>query len=251
MASHSLGNFDFDLWADIEPLYGPQPKIGEQVFGRPMEPEPVALIRNSEVRFQSAQLASATPVAVQDEVYFSYRFYNSGHSVGPLDEWFIIPVLFKLEVSEQQEAPGNAWLGDFYPVCFAEWRTVATQRYVIAAGSPVLSSLGGTGAKNYVPYAPGQPNEVRTQSYNFGFPRLGTQHWINHQGDFHASAVFKLYTNQGWTSRSFKPWEVRFYFEGLAYPLVEKGHSAFVKWMASSPAVPSENIVLSANQPAT
>lgn len=237
MANVGWGDFTADQWAELEPLYGPQPEIGAQVFGQPLDPEPVALLRERANISLSAQLPANQDLTQQDKLSLQFQFAGID-----LSRYFIIPYHVSILLREDDEAPGTglpltnfigrgAWLqffiqGDFDLPIY--WAT-----------SPMM---GGSQKYKYL-----TDSNDRLQSYDFGFPRNSSANWANRVQASPAGFTINWQIRQTGTNiTAWKPVGLRPRFEALCFDRTQLGHSAFYKHFIYQPAQQGRQSIMDA-----
>lgn len=231
MANVPWGTYSVDIWSEVETLYGPQPEIGTQVFGRPLDPEPIGLLREKANISLSTNTTLDDGVTADDNLVLQFGFAGSD-----LERYFIIPYHISIVLAEDPAAPGagalfgnrlidyGAWLrffiqGDFLLPIY--WATTPANAVLPSVKKPWLKDA-----------------TLLVKSFDFGFPKNTSSNWANRLGVTQGNAGFSIYfpirvTQSNITS--WKPVSIRPRFEALLYDRTQYGHSAFYKPFVTMP----------------
>lgn len=221
MARQVLGIQAFENWAEFHSLYGPQPNLEDQVYGKPLDPEPIGLVRT---KTDVDHVVNVPPVAWRDgdEAVFLAQvgFANSG-------QYFIVPFRLGLILTESQasENTGSSVVGTLYGVCRAR---ILSKDNALTPGyfahSPQQSDN-----ERYTTVWETQTVALHCQYFDFGFPRPGAWDWMGYN-DMSGSPLIEFqWTIDGSPSGPRKQISLTPVFEALCFDKRQVDHSAFVR----------------------
>lgn len=240
MAVIVWGNFATQLWAVQEPLYGPQPEIGQQVFGRPLDIEPVAWIH------ERTNVSLAASLGVGFDAYDNLRLTFSYAGLD-LDGFFMIPYHLSILLREDDDAPGTGGLisqGFFGRGSWCQFTASGDfDLPLIWAESPRLRQ------NTSLPFLRDEGDYI--QSYDYGLPVNRTTEWGHRTGSGAAGFSLNFQLNPASSVTSWKNVGLRPRFEALLFPRNQLGHSAFLKHFVTQPGQRGRFWNMSANNTET
>ena len=218
MARQVIGIQPFGDWGLYEALYGPQPNLEQQVYGKPLKPEPVAIVRSKPEENEIA--VPETPWGAADEVIYFAAF--TGLDTFP--QYFLVPYRLGMIASEDATEGGHSQLSVFQPFCRARILSKVSE----ATPGYIAATPHGPGAA-YVHVWEGNDLK-RYQYFAFGFPRPGTWDWIGYKDEVAVPLIeFQWGLTASVNAGQRKSLYLPPIFEALAFDKRSVDHSAFVE----------------------